>query len=90
MVLKFDYLSLYAAPLELTMNFINDSPRVDGSTISGDIQVSRPVTLIRCALSGLPYQDCESVILWTFLWYRSLTNDTLIQNVKSHHSAKHL
>ena len=45
------------APLEL--NFINDSPRVSGGNITADIQFSRPVQSLQCALTGLPYQDCK-------------------------------
>ena len=44
------------------LRFINDSPRVEGNNISADIQTSRPVASMLCALTGLPRQDCKSAL----------------------------
>ena len=58
MLLFFFLTPLLIAPLEL--NFINDSPQVSGGNITADIQFSRPVQSLQCALTGLPYQDCKN------------------------------
>ena len=54
----FFLLYIYAAA-KLELNFFNGSPRVNGNNISADIQTSRAVVRMRCALTGLPYQDCK-------------------------------
>jgi len=50
--------NLHVEPLVL--NFINNSPRVQGNDITVEVQTSRPVLTFLCALTGRPYQDCES------------------------------
>ena len=42
--------------------FINDSPTVSGNSISADIQIIGTPQTVLCALTNLPYQDCEFVL----------------------------
>ena len=52
-----DYIFIVADLIAL--RFINNSPRVNGSTITAEIYYNQPIRRLECALSGLPLQDCE-------------------------------
>ena len=48
-----------AEPEMLILNFINDTPRIQGNNITADLEISGPVQSVRCALTGFPYEDCK-------------------------------
>ena len=55
--------SFYVYTADTVLKFFNDSPRVNGSTITADLYFNQPVRSLQCYLTGLPRQDCKSKLL---------------------------
>ena len=50
---------VYVCVLEFFLQWINDSPRVEGNSVAAELRVGRAVTSAECRVTTRQPQDCE-------------------------------
>ena len=48
-----------------TVMFVNDSPRLEGNSVTAEFTISRAANLIECGITGRERVDCEYIHVYT-------------------------
>ena len=58
-ILQIFCMYMYVCVLEFFLQWINDSPRVEGNSVAAELRLRRAVTSAECRVTTRQPQDCE-------------------------------
>ena len=59
----FGYMTMHAVYIYIiyAVMFVNDSPRLEGNSVTAEFTISRAANLIECGITGRERVDCEYI-----------------------------